>query len=61
MLTASEQARYARSVIESISASLRADQLVRLVEVGRRLLDEQDEAARREDRTDLHYVENDID
>jgi hypothetical protein len=41
-MTQSEAARHVRAEIETIAAGLRLHELARLLEVGRRLLEEQD-------------------
>ena len=45
MPTLSETARYARAELETLASALRAHELARLIELARRMLDEQGEPA----------------
>jgi hypothetical protein len=46
--TLSETARHARAELETLASALRAHELARLIELARRMLDDQAERGRRE-------------
>jgi hypothetical protein len=47
--TLSETARYARAELETLASALRAHELARLIELARRMLDEQEETCRKKE------------